>query len=321
MDSLKVLKCFGVATLCYPIDSFSLCGGVSKNRVVRLATNFLQSALLVVVVGLHWDQYANHPKFQYDRRLSAKITLGLLHLSIILPFLIISTCSILFRHDILTLDRNLAFPPEQLSPISLQGKFLRMHGTMLSLLWFSLHSSSIFYYTLRNTGNTTCSFSLIPCNDIPMKTIIMFSILWPIILNFYAWNWITHYGVALVNRLETLMGMLEGAVLPQKDGIIQVRSSANGGRDVTSLLTEFQRIQASFAEYSKIGGAFGLAVLIYLVIQCIALMNTVINGITDKGWESTLINLYILACFPSLVTVVHFGSYVTQSVNKHCSNS
>ena len=317
---LKFLKYVGVALLNHPVDSTATFGSINrKSRAVHLARSLIQVVLLITIVELHAEQFLNHPVLQLDHRLSSKISIGLLQLSNVLPVTIITLSSFYSRNDILVLYYNLTFELKHSSPLSFEGKILLAVGTMLSFLCFTVHSSAALYLQLQATWNyPSCNFTLVPCNDSAIKALFIFSLMWPSILNLYAWNWIFYYGAVLVNRFDSLIDMLEDLLL-QTDGIIQVRPSGHSWSDeVMSAVTKFQHIQADFARYSKIGGAYSLAVLIYLVLQCIALVKYITDGSALVHSEDPYLKVYTVATIPSVVAIVQMGSYVTRSVRLKC---
>ena len=277
-----------------------------------MATIFVRLAILLAVVDLQLNRKVTHPESQFLDRLSSKITIGLVYLSGWLPFGIVNTFSLFSQSSTETLHNNLA---SRSTRLSLQGRILLVLGTSLSLLWFFVENLASIRFQVDVTWTSTCNFTIIPCDEIVVKAITILSTLWAGVLVLYAWNWMLYYGAELVGRLEDLMDEMEGLLL-QKDGIILVQPRGGRAQQVRSLVTTFQGIQADFAKYSKIGGAYGLAVLIHLVLQYISIMHLIIDEIpeAEMGWGRGLVNLYILASFPCLVSVLHFGSYLTQSV-------
>ena len=318
MKLTKVIKWFGATILCYPADALFTCGrDTFSETIIQLVRLVAQIILLVSPCVISLVQFQSSPYVGPKPPLSARIETGIFYLSTVLPYVIIRGSSILFRDDIIKLHAELETFPTGAGTNWTRRKIFLGTITALSSLWFCANVLSMIRLEVSIQYIQGCNVFSLPCDDIKIRAAFLFADLSVVVTVFYAWSCVNLCGVSLMNCLNELTANCEssfnGDVAPQRkmNGI----SIAAGDKTILKIVEEFRSVKVNFERYSKIGGAFSLALLIHFALTAIGVLSFLFAGIPDSSWDEFPLRHSTALCFPSLFAVVYFGDYVTQAVS------
>ena len=320
MESLlKVLKWFGLATHCFPLDALVLSdqNQLLKTllRLVNLATQLL--LLLVQIISFIEECLKSPAAVKYVAHFSGKIDMALFYGGSRLPYLIVMISSLIFRRDIIQLHDSLTVKCPRLRKLWSQSKWVIAVNVGLSLVWFFEFNGDLIRFTQRVRWNSTCDYFFIPCDEFVTKSIFAMSEVLAVLTMSYAWTWMIFYGATLVTRLNGFTSCCE-ALVPIGSRATEARGVNYSGdyeSVIQAMFYEFQGIKDYCERYSRIGGAYALGLIVLLVVHCIGTLSYNFSYASARlDLSDPAYTYYVLTCFLSIIAILYFGDHLAQTV-------
>ena len=321
----KILKNFATIVICYPLTHrYAITSG--KSKVFKFLVLAIQIFFSLVVSIISLDGIINktfNPSPQTSP-LSVEIEILLFYLGSMLPDALVRISSLLLYRDIIELvDRIESVEWKKLFRGVGRGRklFLLVSNMFLCSAWFIFCLASTVQLELNLVLREDLKLYLLPHDEVVVKSVYIFSDSWAMISALYGWIFYIYVGICLVTQLENFTVDCESLLVSERvshidDPCGSLPSPSCDTRRIFQLMDEFEGIKSSYECFGRVGGTYALSLLVLFVLNTVGVLSYAMNGLSGEGGDYDYsVGNYIYVCFPSIVSIIYFGDYVTNSVS------
>ena len=320
----KILNYFGAMILCHSLSTTGFSRRHGWTKFLSVVTTTSQLILLAIMVAIQLEEYILISEIPIISSLSVRIQVAIAYVALIVPFIMIRTCTLVYPNEILSFGNNSVVAwPLQSDYVALgrYAKFWLIFSTTLHTSWFLAQTTyCLFVRVLFVTTVSPCNLYLMPCNNTILKAAYAMCNLAETTSILYAWCWLVYHGMMLVNRLNTFgnqcdailggTGELNAADAIEEDSVFRVYQLVNA----------FQSIDAEFRMYSNIGGSFAWALVVHFTFMSIAVLILLFSNVLAEAGQGVATVYSIFITFPGLLSVVFFGQWLKYTVSSLLSS-